>query len=117
MNKLSSPLRQEREKRGWSRPKIEELTRGRLTVPSLERWEEGKAWPRSDSIEALCKLYDKSAEELGLDRGSGIMMLGNNAVVTKKQGNSGIIIGIPEGTTMSDSLKSSFFVDLSSRLN
>ncbi len=105
-----SLLRQERERRRWSRAKVEALTERRISPVSLERWEEGKSWPRSDNIEELCKLYGKSAKELGLDKSDRIGV-GNLAVVT----NNGI--GTSEGTPMSDFLKSSFLTDLSSRLN
>jgi tetratricopeptide (TPR) repeat protein len=105
MQKQLSLLRQEREKRGWSRAKVEALTEGRIPTSSLERWEEGKSWPRSDNIEELCKLYGKSAKELGLEKSGDIMTVGNDNAPTS-QGE----------TPMSDLVRREIFRNLGSRL-
>src|SRR5579864_6505956 len=101
-----SLLRQEREKRGWSRAKVEALTERRIPASSLERWEEGKSWPRSDAIEELCRLYGKSAKELGLDRSSDIIVVGNTNAPTS-QGE----------TPMSETIRRAAFYDLGSKLS
>ncbi len=101
-----SLLRQERERRGWSRAKVEVLTEGRISQVSLERWEEGKSWPRSDSVEELCKLYGKSAKELGLDRSSDIIVGGDRNVTSNSQ----------EETSMSDLVRRAIFSNLASKL-
>ena len=57
-------LKRERELRNLSQ---EELATKVGTDPkTVSRWESGERLPRSDSREALCKLFGKNAEELGL---------------------------------------------------
>src|SRR5438045_6773649 len=57
-------LKRERELRNLSQ---EELAARVGTDPkTVSRWESGERLPRSDSREALCKLFGKNAEELGL---------------------------------------------------
>ncbi len=104
MNELYSPLREERERRNWSRADVEEMTDGRITAVSLERWEEGKCYPRDENIIVLCELYDKSAEELGLDKRSDIM------------GTKLTVYGNQEGTPMSDLIRRAIFSNLGLRL-
>src|SRR5947207_14467373 len=105
MNKLYSPLRREREVRGWSRAYVETKTNGRITIPSLERWEERKSFPRSDNIDALCRLYDKTPQELGFDKEHDIM----GATIT--------VYAPQEGTPMSDRIRREVFSNLGSKLN
>ncbi len=64
--RLSFPqqLKRERELRNWSQ---EELAARVGTDPkTVSRWENGGVLPRPESREALCKLFGKNAEELGL---------------------------------------------------
>ncbi len=105
-----SILKQERLKRGWSYAKVEAKTG--IPQRSQENAENGYHFPRQRYIELYCNLYNKSAEQLGLVK-SGMIGGGKNTVVAK----NGIIVGTPEGTPMSDFLKSSLLTDLSSRLN
>src|SRR6266566_7269274 len=57
-------LKRERELRNLSH---EELAAKVGTDPkTVSRWESGERFPRPDSREALCKLFGKNAEELGL---------------------------------------------------
>jgi hypothetical protein len=99
-----SPLRHEREKRGWSRPYVEARTEGRISQVSLERWEEGKAFPRSDNIDELCKLYGKNPEELALVKSYDIMGTDNNAPTSQEE------------YPMSDLIRRSLLSDLGSHL-
>jgi WD40 repeat protein/transcriptional regulator with XRE-family HTH domain len=65
-HRLSFPqqLKRERELRNWS----QEVLAARVgTDPkTVSRWENGEVLPRPESREALCKLFGKNAEELGL---------------------------------------------------
>src|SRR6266705_595261 len=64
--RLSFPqqVKRERELRNWSQ---EELAARVGTDPkTVSRWENGGVLPRPESREALCKLFGKNAEELGL---------------------------------------------------
>src|SRR5437016_8385283 len=57
-------LKRERELRNWSQ---EELAARVGTDPkTVSRWENGVVLPHHESREALCKLFGKNAEELGL---------------------------------------------------
>src|SRR5438270_5070060 len=57
-------LKRERELRNLSQ---EELAARVGTDPkTVSRWESGERFPRPDSREALCELFGKNAEELGL---------------------------------------------------
>src|SRR5712691_10941061 len=57
-------LKRERELRNWSQ---EDLAARVGTDPkTVSRWESGEGIPRPESREALCKLFGKNAEELGL---------------------------------------------------
>ena len=55
---------------------------GRITVPSLERWEVGYVWPRKGTIMVLCELYGKTPEELGFDKARDIMPLQSEPYIT-----------------------------------
>ncbi len=98
-----SLLKQERIIRHWSRAYVEKLTN--IPQRSLENWEEGIAFPRSENIETLCELYKKSAEQLELVKSHGIM--GTTITVYAPQ----------EGTPMSEIIRREVFCDLGSRLS
>ena len=100
MNVQVSLLKQERLKRNWSRAHVEALTEGRISQVSLERWEEGKAFPRSGGIKELYKLYGKTPEQLGLDK-SDRMMLGNSNTPTS-QGETPIMSDLIRRSALSD---------------
>ena len=104
--KEPSLLKQERLKRGWPRAKVEALTEQRISASSLERWEEGKTWPRADNLNELCKLYNKTPKQLGLDRSSDIMVVRNNNAPSSQE----------EKPTMSDLIRRSALSDLGSYL-
>jgi transcriptional regulator with XRE-family HTH domain/tetratricopeptide (TPR) repeat protein len=105
-----SPLRAERERRGWSRSYVEIVTEMRISAVSLERWEEGKAFPRSDNIDELCKLYGKSPEELRLVKSHDIMGTDNNAPMSNAPTSQ------EEYPIMSDLIRRSLFSNLGSKL-
>jgi tetratricopeptide (TPR) repeat protein len=98
-----SLLKQERIIRHWSRAYVEKLTN--IPQRSLENWEEGIAFPRSENIETLCELYKKSAEQLELVKSHGIM----GATIT--------VYAPQEGTPMSDIIRREVFCDLGSKLS
>jgi transcriptional regulator with XRE-family HTH domain len=58
-------LRQERERRGWSRVYIADHI-GLADPKTVGRWERGCAYPSAYFLERLCFLFEMSAEELGL---------------------------------------------------
>ncbi len=67
MNKkpaISSPLRQERELRGWSRSYVAEQLE--VDVMTVGRWERGERLPQPYHRQKLCDLFEKNALELGL---------------------------------------------------
>lgn len=105
MKRQYSPLRQERERRGWTRAYVEAITECRITAPSLERWEEGKSWPRYENITAMCRLYGRTQQELGLDR-SAIMDSQKINIAPQKE----------EDTQMSEFIRRAVFSNLGSRL-
>ena len=54
----------ERKHHGWSQQEVARLIK---THPeTVGRWEQGKAFPNRKYRVALCQLYGKNAEELGL---------------------------------------------------
>lgn len=56
-------LREEREKRGWSQARVaEQIDTDAINV---SRWERGFATPSPYFREKLCRLYNRSAQELG----------------------------------------------------
>jgi WD40 repeat protein/transcriptional regulator with XRE-family HTH domain len=57
-------LKFERLNRGWSRATL--ATHVGCDTRSIMRWERGIGRPRSDSLQKLCALFDKSVEEWGL---------------------------------------------------
>lgn len=103
---MNSRLKQERLRRGWSRPQVEELTGGKISVPSLERWEQGRARPRDESIMQLCNLYEKTPEDLMLDGSHDIM----GTTITVYASQEGI-------TPMSETLRRIVSSNLGSRLS
>lgn len=58
-------LREEREKRGWSRAYIAEHI-GVADPKTIGRWERGSASPSAYFLQRLCALFQMSAAELGL---------------------------------------------------
>jgi tetratricopeptide (TPR) repeat protein len=98
-----SPLEQARQDRNWTRNRVESLTNGLITTSSLKRWEQGRGYPRAESLEVLCNLFGKTPEELGYER-YAIME------ITIKNAQS-------QGVIMSDLIRRAVFGDLSSKLN
>jgi tetratricopeptide (TPR) repeat protein len=99
---MNSLLKQERINRRWSRAYVEKITG--IPQRSLENWEEGGIIPRQNNIELLCRLYDKTPEELGFGQSHDIM--GITLTVYAPQ----------EGTPMSDLIRRAMFSNLGSRL-
>lgn len=64
MEKRISLLRQERERRGWSRSYIAEQIE--VDVITVGRWERNERMPHPHHRQKLCALFEKNAEELGL---------------------------------------------------
>ncbi len=58
-------LREEREKRGWSRAYMAECI-GVADPKTIGRWERGSAFPSAYFLQKLCALFQMSAAELGL---------------------------------------------------
>lgn len=58
-------LRQERQRRGWSRAYIAEKI-GVADPKTIGRWERGDAFPSAYFLQRLCTLFEMPAEELGL---------------------------------------------------
>ena len=58
-------LRQERQRRGWSRAYIAEQI-GVADPKTIGRWERGSAFPSAYFLQKLCALFGMPAEELGL---------------------------------------------------
>jgi transcriptional regulator with XRE-family HTH domain len=98
-----SLLKQERLNRRWSRAQVEAETE--IPQRSLENWEEGIAFPREENIRRLCKLYGKSAMQLGLAKSRGIIGVGKNAPTSQE-----------ENPIVSDSIRRSALSDLGSYL-
>jgi transcriptional regulator with XRE-family HTH domain len=61
---ISSPLRQERELRGWSRSYVAEQLE--VDIMTVGRWERGERLPHPYHRQKLCDLFEKNALELGL---------------------------------------------------
>jgi transcriptional regulator with XRE-family HTH domain len=61
--KPNTHLKQERERRGWSQARVAEAVG--TDTKTVGRWERGVSSPYPYSREKLCKLFGKSAEELG----------------------------------------------------
>jgi tetratricopeptide (TPR) repeat protein/transcriptional regulator with XRE-family HTH domain len=59
-------LRYERERRGWSQADL--AGKVGCDTKTVGRWESGKALPRPYYRQAICELFGKNAEELGLAR-------------------------------------------------
>lgn len=57
-------LRQERERRGWSRAYVAEQIG--VDLGTVGRWERGERFPHPHYRQKLCALFEKSAQELGL---------------------------------------------------
>ncbi len=57
-------LRYERERRNWSQADLAEKVG--CDTKTVTRWENGNAFPRSDSRRTICELFGKTAEEFGL---------------------------------------------------
>jgi transcriptional regulator with XRE-family HTH domain len=58
-------LRQERQRRGWSRAYVAEQI-GVADPKTLGRWERGSVFPSAYFLQKLCALFEMPAEELGL---------------------------------------------------
>src|SRR5689334_10925055 len=59
-----SRLRQERERRGWSRSYVAEKIE--VDVITVGRWERGERMPHPPCRQKLCALFEMNAEDLGL---------------------------------------------------
>jgi uncharacterized membrane protein/DNA-binding XRE family transcriptional regulator len=57
-------LKREREQRGWSQARLAELIS--TDAATVSRWERGYATPSPYFREHLCRLFEKSAQDLGL---------------------------------------------------
>lgn len=58
-------LREERERRGWSQKDLADY----MDLPdtrTVGRWENGKTFPHPHYVRELCRVFERSAEELGL---------------------------------------------------
>ncbi len=64
MEKQKSPLRKERERRGWSRDFVAEKIGS--DQQSVARWERGEYYPTPHLRQQLCTLFQLDAETLGL---------------------------------------------------
>src|SRR5579864_8114814 len=58
------PLRQERERRGWSRNYVAEQVE--VDVITVGRWERGERMPHPHHRQKLCMLFEMNAQDLGL---------------------------------------------------
>lgn len=58
------PLRQERERRGWSRNYVAEQVE--VDVITVGRWERGERMPHPHHRQKLCTLFEMNAQDLGL---------------------------------------------------
>src|SRR5581483_6045666 len=61
----SGLLRQERQRRGWSRAYIAEEI-GVADPKTIGRWERGEAFPSAYFLQRLCALFEMAAQDLGL---------------------------------------------------
>ncbi|HEX7733985.1 MAG TPA: NB-ARC domain-containing protein [Ktedonobacteraceae bacterium] len=64
-------LRQERQRRGWSRASIAEKI-GVADPKTIGRWERGDAFPSAYFLQRLCTLFEMPAEKLGLWQRDGL---------------------------------------------
>ena len=74
----NAQLREEREKRGWSRAYIAEHI-GVADPKTIGRWERGSAFPSAYFLQKLCALFQMSAAELGLWQRNSQLSLMNSA--------------------------------------
>src|SRR5581483_3545145 len=58
-------LRQERQRRGWTREYVADQI-GIADVKTIGRWERGIAFPRAYYLQKLCTLFGMLAQDLGL---------------------------------------------------
>src|SRR5205823_510675 len=56
-------LRQERERRGWSRSYVAEQVE--VDIATVERWERGERMPQPHYRQKLCVLFEQNAQDLG----------------------------------------------------
>ena len=98
-----SQLEQERRSRGWSRAYVEEHYR--IPQDTLYDTERGIHEPRKDTRDALCRLYGKSAKELGIDKSDRMGVVTTNASTSHG-----------EQPPMSDLVRREIFRNLGSRL-
>ena len=98
-----SQLEQERRSRGWSRAYVEKISR--ISPATLSDAEKGIHVPNKGTRDAFCRLYGKSAKELGLDKSDRIGVVTTNAPTS--QG---------EQPPMSDLIRREIFRNLGSRL-
>lgn len=71
-------LRQERQRRGWSRAYIAEEI-GVADPKTIGRWERGDAFPSAYFLQRLCDLFQMPAEDLGLWQRESLMESGKSA--------------------------------------
>lgn len=64
----NTQLREERQKRGWSRVYVAEQI-GVADPKTIGRWERGKAFPSAHFLQKLCELFQMPAASLGLWQG------------------------------------------------
>lgn len=67
-------LRQERQRRGWSRAYIAEQI-GVADPKTIGRWERGEASPSAYFLQRLCALFEMAAQDLGLWHGEPVVYL------------------------------------------
>src|SRR5947209_12333647 len=79
-------LKNERERRGWSRNYVAEKIGG--DIQTVARWERGTTFPTPCLRQELCKLFEMSAEELGLLR--------SNASAVTQQLSEAIVVIEPQ---------------------
>jgi tetratricopeptide (TPR) repeat protein len=99
-----SILKQERLSRGWSYDTVEVKTG--IPQRSQENAENGYHFPRQRYIELYCKLYGKSAKELGLDKSDRIGVENTDAPTSQEE----------ENPIMSDLIRRAVFSNLGSKL-
>src|SRR5256885_11941370 len=76
-------LRNERERRGWSRNYVAEKIGS--DIQTVARWERGATFPTPCLRQELCELFEMSADELGLLRSSA-------SVVTQQLSEEVVVI-------------------------
>jgi transcriptional regulator with XRE-family HTH domain len=91
----SGLLRQERQRRGWSRAYIAEAI-GVADPKTIGRWERGDAFPSAYFLQKLCDLFQMPAEELGLWQRESSARLGEEApAYFTRQGASQNLFSLP----------------------